>query len=182
MSDREMVDISGLSKAAVLAALWNHSAPSGMGFLQAAFGPEEGMTEEMAQEIIGADADPDYPGPRSRRRSQLYFDYLHGRPLKLNLEEDEFDPWGYDRDNGGDGTAQRIIDKLRETSDVDPPEAQVESGVKALLNAHEAMGNVNTLSTLEQGDGFAVLHLGADELGEPLEKAIDAVVDRVQSS
>ena len=33
MSDNKMVDISGLDKAAVLAVLFNASAPGGMGFL-----------------------------------------------------------------------------------------------------------------------------------------------------
>ncbi|MDD5710803.1 MAG: hypothetical protein PHV43_01735 [Candidatus Colwellbacteria bacterium] len=182
MPDRETVDISGLSKAAVLAVLWNHSAPAGMGFLQAALGPKDGMTEEAAWEIIKANVDPDYPGPRTMRGSNLSFEYLFGRPLKIDLVENEFDPWGYDRDNGGDGTAQRIINQLRETGEVNPPEAQAGHRSKVILNAHRAMEMVNTVSTLEKGGGVAIFHLGADELAEPLEKAIDTVVDRVESS
>lgn len=108
MTTPDLVDISGLSKAEVLAALFNASSPGGMGFLQAKNGPQV-MTVEAAERIIQNGGSPD-PGPRS---NGLDYDYLYGRPLKVNLENDEFDPWGFDRDNGGDGTAQRIIDALR---------------------------------------------------------------------
>jgi hypothetical protein len=33
--------------------------------------------------------------------------------MKVHIGGDEFDPWGYDRDNG-DGAAQRVIDTLRD--------------------------------------------------------------------
>lgn len=42
----------------------------------------------------------------------LYFDYFVGRVLKVDLSGDEFDPWGYDRDNGA-GAAQAVIDRLK---------------------------------------------------------------------
>ncbi len=108
MTTPNLVDISGLSKAEVLAALFNASSPGGMGFLQAGNGPQV-MTVEYAEQLIqnGGSPDPGYP------RGGLDYDYLYGRPLKVNLENDEFDPWGFDRDNGGDGAAQRIIDALR---------------------------------------------------------------------
>jgi len=42
-----------------------------------------------------------------------YFDYLNGKVMKLSLKsDDEFDEWGYDRDNG-QGSAQRAISELR---------------------------------------------------------------------
>ena len=93
------VDISGLSKAQVLMALFNASAPQGMGMLQASRGPQV-MDLQTAEQII---------------KDYLSFDYLYGRPLKLDLSGSSFDPWGFDRDNGGDGTAQKIIDQLRTT-------------------------------------------------------------------
>jgi hypothetical protein len=36
----------------------------------------------------------------------LSFDYYFGRPLKVDLSGDEFDPWLYDRD-AGTGAAKR---------------------------------------------------------------------------
>ena len=90
-----MIDISGLSKAKVLAALYNNSQPLGLGRFQAT---DEDMTEGEAQVILD--------------EGQTYFDYLKGRVLKVSLENDEFDPYLYDRDNG-EGAAQRIIDNLK---------------------------------------------------------------------
>ena len=42
-----------------------------------------------------------------------YVDYLHGRPLKLDFSRDEFRTDLYDRDNGGEGTCERIINGIR---------------------------------------------------------------------
>lgn len=94
-----MIDISGLDKATLLAALYNASSPQGMGFLHFDAQP---MTPEDAQAIIASFG-------TSR---PLYFDYLKGRVMKINLTKDEMDEWGYDRDLGT-GAAQRVVDALR---------------------------------------------------------------------
>ena len=106
----DIVDISGLDKAAVLAALFNASAPQGSGFLQAGFGPQV-MSLEDAQQMIKK-----YPYTLGTTDQELDYDYVDGRPLKVKLDGDEFDSWGFDRDNGGPGSAQKVIDRLRETS------------------------------------------------------------------
>ena len=41
-------------------------------------------------------------------RGDLYFDYLYGRVMKIDLAGDELDPWLYDRDNG-EGAAERAL-------------------------------------------------------------------------
>ena len=90
-SVREMVSIEGLSKAAVLAKLYNASSPAGMGFMMASNGPVL-MTVEQAQALLdaGSDASGDYPeGMAALRGNDVYFDYLYGRPLKLDLSSDE---------------------------------------------------------------------------------------------
>jgi hypothetical protein len=92
-----MVNIEGLSRAAVLAALWNNSRSQG---ITAVFqNRQTPMTEEQAQEHLN---------------EQSYFDYLKGRVLKVRLEPDakEFNPALYDRDNG-EGAASFIIGSLR---------------------------------------------------------------------
>lgn len=124
MSNQSTVNISDLSKAAVLAALFNASSAGGMGFLQAGYGPNV-MTEEYAQQLVeaGNTATPDYGGISMLGRPDLYFDYLYGRCLKVDLTEDQFDPWGFDRDNGGPGTAQQVINRLRASGDVNPLES-----------------------------------------------------------
>lgn len=89
-----MVNIKGLSKAAVLAALYNASRPQGFGMLQ--FDPTP-MTEAEASKLL---------------EHTTYFDYLKGRVMKVNLQSNEsFDERLYDRDNGP-GAAQSAIDKL----------------------------------------------------------------------
>lgn len=91
-----MVSIKGLSKASVLAALYNCSHPLGLGFLQ--YTPEN-MTEQEASELL---------------KHRDYFDYLKGRVMKVDLSgDDSFDERLYDRDNGI-GAAQRAVDSIKE--------------------------------------------------------------------
>jgi len=101
----EKISLVGLSKAAVLAALYNASKPQGMGFLQ--FNPKP-MNEEKASELL---------------KQATNFDYLNGRGMKIDLSGDELDVWGYDRDNGK-GAVQRVIDELRATENVNSPAIQ----------------------------------------------------------
>ena len=121
MSEQPTINIADLSKADVLAALFNAAeAPRRMGALQFDNGPYV-MTKEWAAKLVklGSAATPDYGGIIMPGRSTLYFDYLYGRCLKVDLTDDDtFDPWGFDRDNGGDGSAKKVIDQLRETGEV----------------------------------------------------------------
>lgn len=78
----EKIDIAGLNKADVLAALFNSFRPQGAGFLN----------------VLTSD---------------LYFDYVLGRVLKVDLSGDSFDPRLYDRDNG-EGAALRTINALKQ--------------------------------------------------------------------
>ncbi len=100
------VSIKGLDKADVLCALVNAAKPLGMGFLQDNGKP---MTKEEAQEWIDKGRGHDM-GLVSR--TALSFDYVKGRPIKSNISGDEFDPWGYDRDQG-EGAAEKAIASLR---------------------------------------------------------------------
>ena len=89
-----MLNISGINKADLLAALYNNSRTQGMGFLSAKPG---NMTRDEAAELL---------------KETQHFDYLHGRVMKVNLSKDEFDPWLYDRDLG-QGAAQRVVEALK---------------------------------------------------------------------
>jgi hypothetical protein len=93
MSDR--VSIKGLSKASVLAALYNASHPLNMGYLQ--YDPTP-MTDAEAATLIA---------------KQTHFDYLKGRVMKVDLSEDSVDPWLYDRDNG-EGAFLKVVNGLRQ--------------------------------------------------------------------
>lgn len=90
-----MIDITGLDKAEVLAALYNASKPLGMGAFH--FLPGDLPIEE-ARELT-----------KGRRK----FEYVHGRVLKVDISGDEFDEYFYDRDNG-DGAAARAVVSVRQ--------------------------------------------------------------------
>jgi hypothetical protein len=89
------MNITGLSKAKVLAVLYNNAKVQGRGFLQAIDGD---MSVEVAQAILDS--------------GQKDFDYLYGRVMKVDLSGDEVDTWGYNRDNG-ENAAENVVDSIR---------------------------------------------------------------------
>lgn len=110
-----IVDITGVDKGALLAEAFNASKVMGMGVFQADRGPEV-MTHEYGRELVQMCLNGDFADDKNltfNTQSGLSFDYLFGRPLKLNLSTDTVDSWGFDRDNGGDGSLQAIVDKLK---------------------------------------------------------------------
>ena len=87
-----MIDLTGRSKAEVLAKLYNASTPArGLGLLQATKGD---MTVAEAQALLDG--------------GETYFDYLKGRVMKVDLSGDSFDPRLYDRDNGQGAAAAAL--------------------------------------------------------------------------
>ena len=96
-----MIDIKGIDKAKLLAALFNNSKQQGMGFMDER--GRENMSLVHARSLIKELHKSSYG---------LYFDYLYGRVLKVDLNGDEMREDLYDRDVGI-GEAQRVIDKLR---------------------------------------------------------------------
>lgn len=91
-----MIDISGIDKAELLCALHAGSRPLGMGWLH-----EKGdLTLDEARKMI-ADTD-----------RGLYFDYVTGRVMKVDLSGDKLSGRMYDRDNG-EGACAAIVAKLR---------------------------------------------------------------------
>ena len=104
------INIAGLDKAAVLAALYNASKPLGFGMLN--FVPGDMSIAEANQIINGGDDLTQMFGKDSvaGSRPNLYFDYVNGRVMKSDLSGDEFDTWGYDRDNG-EGAAEKALKK-----------------------------------------------------------------------
>lgn len=109
----EVIDISGLEKAAVLMALFNASRQQGMGFMDASGRGQ--MTIEDARDVIAGREASATDWHRSKGR--VYdWDYLRGRVMKVCIDGDAFDPWLFDRDNGK-GAAKRAIDAIREGGD-----------------------------------------------------------------
>jgi len=90
------VDISGLPKLSVLAALYARAKVQGMGQFHYVPGP-----------LPMADAKELWTSNASKK-----FDYVKGRVMKVDLSGDSFDPWLYDRDNG-ENAARDCIAALR---------------------------------------------------------------------
>lgn len=103
----ELIDITGLDRAEVLAALYNRSKPQGMGFLHY---DDRKMHSDEAAELLNADSD-------------TYFDYLKGRVMKVRIpgpdDPQQIDPFLYDRDLGS-GAAARVIEGLRRPIETNP--------------------------------------------------------------
>ena len=98
-----MINIKGLGKAEVLSALFNSSKMQGLNIQLVNMGMRDypkPMTKEEAQSIL------------DKMGEEKYFDYLNGKVMKVNITNDEFREWGYDRDNG-EGSAKLAIDTLR---------------------------------------------------------------------
>lgn len=88
------MNIKGLDKAELLRRLYNAAEPMGMGFLQARRGD---LSKVEAEELL---------------KKCTYFDYLYGRPLKIDLSGVEVNTFLYNRDQGT-GKAERIINQMR---------------------------------------------------------------------
>jgi len=101
------MNIEGMDKAVVLAALYNGAKAQGMGWLAFEAKP---MTKEEAQKILD-----EYGNRPGIAGSKLYFDYLKGRVMKVDLSGDELDTFLYNRDNGA-GAAEQIVAALKEKS------------------------------------------------------------------
>jgi hypothetical protein len=80
-----MIDIKGIDKAKLLAALVNGTSPQGLGWLHA----NGRYTEEQAKQVIESYGD-----------RRLCFDYVGGRPIKSDITGDEFG-WGRGCTEGG---------------------------------------------------------------------------------
>ena len=87
------VNIAGMDKAAVMAALHKYSKAAGLGVLHD-IGP---MDVDACRMYIA--------------RYGLCTEYVGGRVMKVDLSGDTFNSWLYDRDNGR-GRAQCAVDTL----------------------------------------------------------------------
>ena len=167
------MDISGLDKTAVLAALYNRAKPQGMGFLH--YDPTP-MTVEQAQQILGGgdDATVEF-GDFVHDGNLLYFDYLKGRVMKVDLSGDEVDTWGYNRDNG-ENAAELVIVELRQFDEVNSEFTQERHRNTTLGAAGVAKASLGEETTLEENGDVGVMHLGLSDVAEHLDPAVDRVL------
>ncbi len=152
------VSIAGMSKAVVLAALYNASRPQGLGFT--AYDPTP-MSEETAQAFLDEGA--------------FRFDYLYGRVLKVDLSGDTFDPWGYDRDNG-EGKAATVVRAAMSGDANGPLIAQTHRQGKTAA-AEEVFEHALDRTVQTQDGGVASLRLGIGEVAEDLSPRVHRALE-----
>lgn len=105
------IDIKGIDKAVLVAALFNRSTFCGMGF----FAPKSNteMTAADAQKYLD--------------KGQFHFGYLNGRAMKIGVSGDEMDPWKYDRYNG-QGAANKVVEAIRNSQRLEFEPARLNFG------------------------------------------------------
>lgn len=95
----ETINITGIDRADLIAALYNGTKALGLGVL---YDQPGGMTSDDVKGLIGDMLDGD-----------LDFDYFKGRPLKVRIVGDEIlGVWLYDRD-AGEGQCAKIVAELK---------------------------------------------------------------------
>lgn len=93
-----MIDVTGISKAKLLAVLHAGSRARGLQG-QRAMGR---LSEAECSDYIG----------RARKGERIYFDTLCGRMMGVDVGGDRICEQAYDRDNGA-GAAGRVVGELR---------------------------------------------------------------------
>ena len=163
----EIVDITGLDRGAVLAALYNNTHAPGLGVLHYS---AAGMSVEEATELLEErwertiDGQPLVAG----------FDYLHGRVMKIAIPHtgNELNTWGYDRDNG-EGAVAKIIADLRATGEVNSAETQTAHRKSQASANEDTLEATKIPTTSERVDKHTrVLKLGIDELAPQVRAAL----------
>lgn len=152
----QQIDLQGMDKAVVLAALYNASKPQGMGFMQ--YDPKP-MSVEEARKLL---------------KQGTYFDYLKGRVMKIDLSKDTLNTWAYDRDNG-QGAAEKAINEAIKSQNVNNAEIQSTHKAATRESALDLEGHLGDKSSISRVNGIPVLHLGVDEFAGKLQPKIDAV-------
>lgn len=156
------INLKGLNKAAVLAALYNASKPQGMGFLH--YDPTP-MSVEEAEALL---------------KQCTYFDYLKGRVMKVDLKGDTLDPWGYDRDNG-EGAAEAAIQSLQSTEDANNPLISKMHADNTFLSAVQTQAHLDEASQISSDGSAITLNLGFADVKDVLEPKVKKAKEENES-
>lgn len=171
MSTDVMIQIGNLSKASILASLYNASSPIGVGFVGAINGPVT-MDDVSARDYI------------NQRGGNLKFDYVYGRPIKVDLTGDSFDPRLYDRRNGGVGIARRIVEKLRKSNEVSSSYTHAIHNANLMSALCDTQGGISGVAALFMMREFRTMKVEPDlnlaDLPEP--PRFEAGVDHLRWS
>lgn len=136
------MDISGLSKEEVFAALYNAAISRGLGFLH--YDPKP-ISAEEAEEIMtffGDDNRRIFGSLGPEYNDGLCFDYVYGRVLKVDLTFDDVAVYAYNEANG-EGVAERAIWHLRTTGEVVCPAIIEIQNSEILKEALEVLDDID---------------------------------------
>lgn len=165
----DTINIEGLDRAAVLAALYNASRPLGMGFMHYDATP---MSVEEARQLLG-------PEPVKSK----YFDYLKGRVMKLEMGGTHINTRLYDRDNGP-GAAAKVIADLRATNNTFSTTIQESHRIgvqSAVEQVREVMDTPTTEGVGEIGGlKVATINMGLDDVKDKLEPKVNKAAEENQ--
>lgn len=158
------INLKGLDKAIVLAALFNGAQPQGMGFMR--YDPTP-MTIEEARELL---------------KQTQRFDYLKGRAMKVNLLGDKLDPWLYDQHNGPNA-ARMFIDTLRESENPDPDNIVIHE--QHLTGAEKSAQRIRELldedpSEVKDVGEIRIIRLGLDDVADKLGPKIKEAQEKIR--
>lgn len=156
------INLEGMDKAIILAALYNASKPQGMGFLH--YDPTP-MSIEEAQKLL---------------KEETYFDYLKGRVMKIDLSGDTLNTRGYDRDNG-DGAAEKAINTAIQNHDVNNADIQDKHRQSTKESAIDLESHLGDKSSFQTEGGIPVFHLGLDDVAEHLRPKIGQVKSKLKA-
>lgn len=140
----EAINIQGLDKAELLSALYSRAQVLGLGALNAKQGD---LTPEEAALLVTR-----YSHTNSATgQTSIYFDYLHGRVMKVDIGGDTLNGRMYDRDNG-QGAAERIVAALRAKAPVPGQPTVVPpfpADPDAFVDAHHSQISIQTFNSLD---------------------------------
>ena len=151
------VSLVGLNKADVLAALYNAARPQGLGFLHYDSKP---MERKQAEKLL---------------EQTIYFDYLKGRAVKLDMSGEKLDTTSYNQNNGP-GLAEQIIKELRENNDINSLIIQTVHHINTLAAAKEVKALIYEEGYIQKDRGFTVINLVFSGHAERLDLAVDEAV------
>lgn len=148
-----MVNISQLSKAEVLQALWNGSKMQGLSFL----GMIPEMTIEKAEEEVL---------DNTRENGDIRIDYCCGKVIKCDITGTSFEPRLYDRDLG-EGAAQNVITELYKSKGFHQDKMYSEGDIIDLISTDNYIDATDDRPIyriiFEEGKGFSALGVKPDE-------------------
>lgn len=142
------INIEGLNKAQILMHLWNGSRQLGLGFMHTVGQASVVMNESEAQSLIHS------------MSGSMYFDYLRGRVMKIDLSRPMMETALYNRDNGFEA-AETILKNFFPDHVFSKPRSKITLANLKYATSHEVFEQV-ARHLLTQGERSHVIPLATN--------------------